>query len=373
MNLSSIIKQKQFYRITGTPENFLTAIKHMTWGFLKDNKDDWDKINPGDIIFFHTKKNDSYFLKNGKSCIVGLGIASNIKFYKENKLWVEEFDKGISIYPYKFKFSEIYTFNKLPDSSKWDSQRPNNNSNILEAINSLLKNAIPLNVFDGFPRMGSYSTIKNEKLKNNLISELNNLFISNLNEIIPEDNDLGLKLEEMNKIEDSLRFATSLTIFDDIKKKFNRKTKQKIFYTKDSLALEKANKEHQDTLNKILKLFHLKGYSTYNNRHIDLFAHNNKKSFLVEVKSINKNNQIEQFRKGFVQLFEYEFFEIRKFKKDYNLSFQESNNCIITSKSFSDKNYLMFAEKYNIAFASYNNNKLCTQNRVYNFNQLIKN
>lgn len=37
MRLSALQNVKSIYRVTGTPENFLTALRHSTWGF-KDEK-----------------------------------------------------------------------------------------------------------------------------------------------------------------------------------------------------------------------------------------------------------------------------------------------------------------------------------------------
>jgi len=52
MRLSALQDVKAIYRVTGTPENYLTALRTSTWGFKDDPKlrSQWSKLQPGDII-----------------------------------------------------------------------------------------------------------------------------------------------------------------------------------------------------------------------------------------------------------------------------------------------------------------------------------
>ena len=58
MRLSALQDTKSIYRVTGTPENYLTALKSSTWGFRDNPKlvSQWKKLQPGDVIFFHSSQ-----------------------------------------------------------------------------------------------------------------------------------------------------------------------------------------------------------------------------------------------------------------------------------------------------------------------------
>src|ERR1035437_9398469 len=107
MNILSQADIKKIYRISGTPENYLTALRYKVWGFNKESKKYWDKLLPGDIIFFHSKGSDSEFFKSNKSCIVGFGVVGNNFFFNEEHLWIDEKLHEKS-YPYRFSFSEMF-------------------------------------------------------------------------------------------------------------------------------------------------------------------------------------------------------------------------------------------------------------------------
>ena len=65
MDFTPSLNAKQFFRFTGPPENWLTAIKFMTWGLIRDYEERWKKIQPGDVFFIHstasaTKDRDTF-------------------------------------------------------------------------------------------------------------------------------------------------------------------------------------------------------------------------------------------------------------------------------------------------------------------------
>src|SRR5688572_9673977 len=108
MDIISQLNIKPIYKITGTPENFLTALRFFTWGFNEKNVNHWNKLQPGDLIFFHSTV-DSKFLKKATSSIIGLGIVGNDFYINSDPLWIDE-KIDSKKYPYKFSFSEIYLF-----------------------------------------------------------------------------------------------------------------------------------------------------------------------------------------------------------------------------------------------------------------------
>src|SRR5262245_27434704 len=120
MDISSQLNIKPLYRISGTPENFLTALRHFTWGFKPDLEQKWRNLYQGDLLFFHSTVEHSKFLRNPPSCLIGFGIVGNNFYFDRTPLWIDEKLDGLS-YPWRFSFSEIYLFSNIPVNDEWDS------------------------------------------------------------------------------------------------------------------------------------------------------------------------------------------------------------------------------------------------------------
>ncbi len=341
MRLDRLINIKSFYRVTGTPENFLTALRYKVWGFNPDRVIDWKKLTPGDIIFFHSKATDSKF-QNQNSAIVGFGVVGNNFYKSEDPLWIDEKIDNKK-YPYRFVFSEIYLFADIPINDEWDSTSLAKIESTTQFVRRLVDSGIKLP--EGFPHMGGYSQIRNESVKHYLVRssrELNYYLGMNLD----EDYSRTAPLSEIRSDDQTLRYATSLIGLEDIKPK--NVGEGSVDYTVDLDLLAKAEKQHFSIISYLKSLFELKGYKVYNNNHIDLFVHNKKKSVLIEAKSIENNNFISQSRKGIVQLFEYNYFEITKFKVDNNIKFIDEHRLLATSSEPVDKSYISFINSCDI-------------------------
>ena len=66
MDFDSALRSRHFFRFTGPPEHWLTAIKYMTWGLERHLEERWQKIQTGDIFFIHsTGSQNSAFPKGG--------------------------------------------------------------------------------------------------------------------------------------------------------------------------------------------------------------------------------------------------------------------------------------------------------------------
>lgn len=70
MNFNSALNTKQFYRFTGPPEHWLTALKYMTWGLEAKMESRWKKIQTGDIFFIHSTGPNSSVFPNAVSGII---------------------------------------------------------------------------------------------------------------------------------------------------------------------------------------------------------------------------------------------------------------------------------------------------------------
>ena len=84
MNLETVLQSKSFFRFTGPPEHWLTAIKYMTWGLVEDLRDRWARIRPGDIFFIHSTQKSAF--RNARSGIIGLGVIGPGFSEKQNPL-----------------------------------------------------------------------------------------------------------------------------------------------------------------------------------------------------------------------------------------------------------------------------------------------
>src|SRR3989344_3029145 len=155
MDLTPSLYAKDFFRFTGPPEHWLTAIKFMTWGLEEKYKDRWEKIQPGDVFFIHSTQN-SYF-PNARSGIIGLGVVGSNFSVKDNFLWLREQQDRQNTWPLLVPLSEIYIFSQLPNKDSWENPSPANEGETRKLIDLLLKNYIPLSNIKGFPPMGSFS------------------------------------------------------------------------------------------------------------------------------------------------------------------------------------------------------------------------
>lgn len=344
MNIISQKDIKAIYRVTGTPENFLTALKYLVWGFNLENEHQWKKLLPGDIIFFHSKSSDSFFIKRPPSCIVGFGVVGNNFFEDSTPLWIDEKLSGKK-YPFRFGFSEIYLFSNVIISEEWDSTTLEKAEITKQVLLKLIEAAIPLSDLAGFPIMGSYSTIQNPNVRKELLASERKLAFYE-GEVAIDEITKSSELKEINKTEEALRYSTSLTVFDDIKERIIKDSGGT--YTRNVELLAKAEKAHFNIISKLISLFDGKGYSMRINNHIDLYSFNKTNSFLIEAKSIENRNFKKQSRKGIVQLFEYNYFDIQKYKKEYNLSFSNEVSLLATSDEPRDREYVGFINSLDI-------------------------
>ncbi len=87
-----------------------------------------------------------------------------------------------------------------------------------------------------------------------------------------------------------------------------------------------------------------RGYECFKNNHIDLLAvHADQgRSLLIEAKSNKGGNFRAQARKGVAQLFEYNYFELERFKADRGLKLAKEHQVLAFSQAPKDADYLGF-------------------------------
>lgn len=347
MRLSALQNTKAIYRVTGTPENYLTALRSSTWGF-RDNPrllSQWTKLQPGDVIFFHSSQSESRFLptKELSSRVVGFGVVGNHFFTGTTPLWIEEFEAGRIIYPHRFHFSEIYLFADIPVVGDWDSQSLAKQATTADLLRRLLAAGIPLKELPNFPKMGSYSSIQDGPTKEALLAGTRGLYAYRTRE---EDEDaLPTRLTALAEVrgeKDLLRHTTGLTQFEDVGGRVLRVDDG--HRQVDLRKLQRAETAHAEILSLLYRKLRDRGYECFKNNHIDLLAvHADQgRSLLIEAKSNEGGNFRAQARKGIAQLFEYNYFEMERFKADRGLKLNQEHQILAFSQATQDTDYLGF-------------------------------
>ena len=347
MRLSALQDTKAIYRVTGTPENYLTALRSSTWGF-RDNPrllSQWAKLQPGDVIFFHSSQSESRFLptKELSSRVVGFGVVGSHFFTGTTPLWIEEFEEGRVIYPHRFHFSEIYLFADIPVAGDWDSQSLAKQAPTADLLRRLLAAGIPLKELPNFPKMGSYSSIQDGPTKEALLAGTRGLYAYRTH--AEEEDALPTRLtalEEVRGEKDLLRHTTGLTQFEDVGGRVLRVDDG--HRQVDLRKLQRAETAHADILSLLYRRLRERGYECFKNNHIDLLAVQASagRSLLIEAKSNEGDNFRAQARKGIAQLFEYNYFELARFKADRGLKLPQEHQVLAFSQAPRDADYLGF-------------------------------
>jgi hypothetical protein len=364
---------KSIYRVTGTPENYLTALRASTWGFKEDLENRWKSLHTGDIIFFHSSKTSSHFLKKNEleSRVIGFGVVGEKFFIGTTPLWIEEFEENRVLDPYRFNFSEIYFFTEVSINETWDSQSLKKHEATAALLRKLLAAGIPLNQMPNFPKMGSYSIINDEETKNILIKGTQGLYgyrtPEEESDIIPGEQSL---IREVNSKDEILRFATGVTPFEDIGARVRKMDEG--HRQVDIAKLQSAENAHANILTGLFEHLKERGYQCFKNNHIDLLAvhEGEKKSLLIEAKSNENNNFHAQARKGIVQLFEYNYFEMNKFKTQNNLALTQEHSVLAFSRRVQDEDYIRFINSLKIRAITVSDHKIAGLGDLLNFSDL---
>ncbi len=311
-DLRKALYNRNFYRFTGPPENWLTAIKFMTWGLEEKYMDRWKQIEEGDVFLMHSTV-DSLFYKRPVSAIVGLGVVGGQFRIKKDFLWVQEIKNQVNKWPLLVPFSEVYLFSELPEASTWEAPGLGKDDQIPSLIGALLKNAIPTRAFEEakFPVMGSWSGVKGQ-LVDELFSKATPVLYG---EFYSDEYTQNEKPEffKIKDAEDSVRYVPSLKFLDGSKVKVRTIAAERSLFERNNSLLEKAEKSHAEILEAAIHFFQSKGFDTWSNRHVDLLAESENQAFLVEVKSTVSASFRNQARRAIGQLFEYEHFDVRTY------------------------------------------------------------
>lgn len=331
------LKAKQFFRFTGPPEHWLTAIKYLTWGLKFEYENRWQKIEVGDIFLMHSTTKSKF--KNAKSAIIGIGVIGTGMRQKDHFLWQEEFEKKQNIYPLLVPFSEIYLFSSIANLADWsfhDTQKTE------RLVRFLLNDAVPLPT--GFPVMGSISRVDNKLALEILGRGLPSHSIdAEFN--IEDFRGTHTPLKEIKTSAEALRFIPTLKFL----KKAQSPTLQKdiSIFERDNELLERANIVHRQVIDKAIDILRRKGFTTSSNMHADLVGENENEILLFEAKSIPDNRFRVQARTAVGQLYQYQYFDINDHQQKQQTS-KPVHKCLLIPDDPGDALYIKFLEWANI-------------------------
>ncbi len=367
-NILSNLNNRQFFRFTGPPEHWLTAFKYMTWGLELHLKERWAKIQTGDIFFIHSTGPGPSVFKNAASGIIGIGVVGFNFSIKDNYLWHYEIKKRENKWPLLVPLTEVYLFSDLPDPNTWDSPVPANDDKTIPLINQLVSNRVPISAIKGFPQMGSVSSVK-DSVAQQILSMKRPLYLlsghSRRGSVFPERK---LDFIEVKNADEALRHTASLRFISEINKHIVEKPYSLVY--RDNEILARADSAHLSIMQRLIEIFSKKGYRTLSNPHVDLFAHNKEKSFLFEVKSTENRNFRVQARKGIVQLYEYDYFDISKFKKENNIGFEDQYRILVPSKIPKDKEYVKFINALDLGVAVIDDKRINPVGKDFGFTKI---
>lgn len=360
----SDLSNREVFRFTGPPENWLTAIKFMTWGLEEKHLARWQRIEPGDIFLMHSTSTHT-FVKGAPSAVIGFGVVSPDFRRKDGPLWIEELENHTNKWPLLVPFSEIYLFSKLRSPEVLEAPTGRNNEAIISEAKELLSSSVPLPA--AFPKMGSFSAV-NPDIAVEVFSRAEKFYLYSS----VESKEVYTAPKKLVKAESSdelvVRKPVTLEEMQIIKKKTIKLGKAT--FAKDMQSLEKAESEHHETLSMLFELLKQHGYETYYNRHVDLFAIKGNDSFLFEVKSIHNKNFRSQSRKGIVQLFEYEYFDINEFLEN-RAELVRPKKALVYSKGPQDSNYIGFINNLKLGAGYFEGNTLKASGQASAFAGLL--
>lgn len=317
-------------------------------GVGKEAEERWKSIQQGDVFFIHSTSGRTSYFSNARSGIIGLGVISANFSVKENHLWIREIKDRINIWPLLIPFSELYLFSELPPLGSWDAPNLNNEASVRDLIDHLLKNYIPLSQLSGFPRMGSFSGVKVD-MAMQILNDKRPLYPYSGEIVERISTSKPTMLETVKNVSETMRYADTLKIFYNIKSRTIDKTAGS--FTKDNELLARAEEAHTTVLQGLIDIFRKKGYDTRSNRFVDLFAFDDQKSFLFEVKSTENRNFRAQARKGVIQLYENDYFDVRRFVTENKLHFEQKHKILVPSNKPQDNNYIDFINDLKIGVA----------------------
>jgi len=149
------------YRATGPPDHWLTTLNTGIWGFRSGNEGDWERLDGGDVIVFHSTAEDTEGNRWNPG-IVGYGVVESGE-RKDYPLWRTERGTEENQYPFILHLSETRWRGNL-DAISGEDIVDLSLKRLHEEIEALLEDRLAFDEIEAeldynFPVMGSFSAI----------------------------------------------------------------------------------------------------------------------------------------------------------------------------------------------------------------------
>lgn len=233
---------------------------------------------------------------------------------------------------------------KVAQHYQWliSTSQPKHSKELLEYLEKELGHSVPNPNYKNEPETPTLQTYAGLDKNYNELSEMTESYFPKFQESI----DIEFRNFPLRNLKEIDQDETE-------EKAFFRENGQ-ISYTKNEEKQEKANKQHRNTLSQFKKYLLSQKLVPKESKVIDLLVENKNKVFIFEVKSIHKDNFKYQTRSAIGQLFEYEYFQV---KKKSNFKYMEIQKSVIYSKE-PPKRFIDFLEACNFGVYWISNNEI---------------
>ncbi|MEF8843190.1 MAG: AAA family ATPase [Haloarculaceae archaeon] len=149
------------YKATGPPDHWLTTLNEGIWGFRSGNEDEWQKLDDGDLVVFHSTTEDTDENRWSPG-VVGYGVVDSTA-RKDYPLWRTEKEVEENQYPFVVHLSETRWRGAL-DAISGEDVFGLSLERLHGEIEALLENRLTFDEIEAeldynFPVMGSFSGI----------------------------------------------------------------------------------------------------------------------------------------------------------------------------------------------------------------------
>ncbi|WP_311171815.1 MrcB family domain-containing protein [Halobellus ordinarius] len=183
--------EASIYKFTAPPDYWLSAYEYAAIGFEESESDEWEAIQQGDVIFFHSTQSPGWeVLDDQEAGIIGAGIvqATTVKADGESWWYDEQEDRPKSDeFPYLVTFESLYATGDLDVVDFTKDIYAKTQETVNSEIDSLTSNLLSFSEVEDISREASGSGFPRQKV----VRELNDR-----NKAIAIANALSPKLRE---------------------------------------------------------------------------------------------------------------------------------------------------------------------------------
>lgn len=320
-DLSDVDVQRDFNKLTGPIEHWVTTYNSGFWGFRPDKEESWKEISPDEVFLFHAAASEIPEISDVQNGVIGLGVVG-AKSEKQEPVWWGELHSDEE-YPYLIHFSEIYWFGDT-DNIRDAPVAEKDLAELTDDCRHLAEDVITfseMNERTGYqiPAQGSPVNVNQAEKLFPLIEERLQISSGTSGEDGSQNHQSGADIRGRSR---NRNFDTSN--IDDEPVKFKPSIADTIAGTLD----------HEEALDTFEDHLEERGFQGGETDHSDLIVKSDSDVLLTEAKSIHEGNERSQIRRGVGQLLEYRHIDINQHDE---LDELELTLCLLLTQPPSEK------------------------------------